>query len=414
MKINKHSIENVLFKIFVVLLPTQTALHFWPDYSFVFGIRVDYLSPAVYATDLLIISMLVLWVARRGFKIVKRPIFLSLIFVSFFVAFVNIITSSVPIISLYRWLKILEALMLVLYLRNLPEDTFIKSIKLLVFSAVGFSLLGLSQFLKGGTLGGVFYFLGERNFNMATPGIALVNMFGQNYLRVYSTFSHPNSMAGYLGVILILLLGFRKTLSKYLLYFGGAVVLACFLLTFSLSSCVALIACIIFVALTYKSKTKVFLIKIFLFISILFSLSLPLFSRTLYFETKSLGESFYLRADFNFIAGEMIAERPLLGEGLGTFVSNVNRFKGLYSYQWWLQPVHNIFLLLFAEVGIFGGLLLVGLPFFFLKNERVNKVIVTILLFVLFTGLFDHYWLTLQQNLFLLAYVLGYSQKHHH
>jgi predicted Abi (CAAX) family protease len=64
-----------------------------------------------------------------------------------------------------------------------------------------------------------------------------------------------------------------------------------------------------------------------------------------------------------------------------------------------------------SEVGI-GGLLL--LYFLFSKIlggllYRRNTGIFLAVIFIMITGLFDHYWLTLQQNMLLLAFVVGSS-----
>ena len=49
------SVERYLVNLFVFLIPTQLALHFWLPGSFVFGIRVDYLAPSIYLTDILFV-----------------------------------------------------------------------------------------------------------------------------------------------------------------------------------------------------------------------------------------------------------------------------------------------------------------------------------------------------------------------
>ncbi|MEK7497805.1 MAG: hypothetical protein AAB656_02715, partial [Patescibacteria group bacterium] len=48
---------DFLFGLLVILLPTQIALHIWPDWALVQGIRVDYLAPAIYLTDIIIVAL---------------------------------------------------------------------------------------------------------------------------------------------------------------------------------------------------------------------------------------------------------------------------------------------------------------------------------------------------------------------
>ena len=44
--------ENFLLILFLLLIPTQLGKHFWPDWSSVLGIRIDYLSPTLYLVDI--------------------------------------------------------------------------------------------------------------------------------------------------------------------------------------------------------------------------------------------------------------------------------------------------------------------------------------------------------------------------
>ncbi len=76
-----------------------------------------------------------------------------------------------------------------------------------------------------------------------------------------------------------------------------------------------------------------------------------------------------------------------------------------------LQPVHNIFLLVAAEAGLVGLLIFLWfLTLTFRKQLGVgNWGLITSLLVILVLGMTDHYWLTLQQNQLLLAIVLGLS-----
>ncbi len=59
----------------------------------------------------------------------------------------------------------------------------------------------------------------------------------------------------------------------------------------------------------------------------------------------------------------------------------------------WLQPVHNIYLLILSETGIFGVL---GFAYLLLKSKKNLPLFI-----LLFLGLFDHYPLTLQTGLLL-------------
>src|SRR5215469_9265549 len=54
----KNKIESLLLSLFFLLLPTQLGKHSWPDFSYVSGIRIDYLSPIIYVTDVILVLLL--------------------------------------------------------------------------------------------------------------------------------------------------------------------------------------------------------------------------------------------------------------------------------------------------------------------------------------------------------------------
>jgi hypothetical protein len=82
---------------------------------------------------------------------------------------------------------------------------------------------------------------------------------------------------------------------------------------------------------------------------------------------------------------------------------------GLY-----LQPVHNIFVLITAETGVVGLLLFLWLWFATFRRItnyelRITGTLFSLLVIILITGSLDHYWLTLQQGQLLFATVIGLS-----
>ncbi len=110
---------------------------------------------------------------------------------------------------------------------------------------------------------------------------------------------------------------------------------------------------------------------------------------------------------------EIIKNNFLFGTGLGHYLFAEAKFPLHYSY-FFLQPVHNVFLLFLSQ----GGILLMGyLLFVIYKFSKSNfqSIIFNLpsyilpLLVILITGMFDHYWLTLQQNLLLMGVVGGFA-----
>ncbi len=384
-------IEKGLVLILIFLIPTQLAIHLWPSWAFIFGIRIDYLSPTIYLTDVLVFIILSLWIFQ-DFKIIKKIIFKHKVFLTLFLILIilNTIFSTSIFPTLYKWIKILEFVFFAVYLSNslkiIGKDLIFKT---LFLSLIFFSLIGIDQFIIGKTIGGLLYFFGERSFTISTPGIALVKISGQDFLRAYSTFPHPNALAGYLGASTIFLFVnsfFKNNRNKQSLaksefgkrFFGLLIITGCFLLTFSLTAFLSLIIII----LLKKHYSKFFILLI------LASLLMPIISDT-FFQKFHFAKNISERLDLAKVSGKLISENFLMGTGLNTNLT----FSRL------LQPVHNIFLLTLSETGIFGLLFLVSL---FHKSLKFSPLILT---FIIITGVFDHYWLTLQQNLLLLSLI---------
>src|SRR5258708_7302172 len=342
-------LQNKLFTVFILLLPVQLGLHFWPDWALVSGIRVDYLAPAIYLTDLVVIGLLIV-----SFKDLKKINLFSLIAVGIF-----------ALLNIYFPLSIA-----VIY-----SDT-----------------IAIAQFFLGRTIGGIFYLLGERSFGINTPGIALVNIMGKWFLRPYGTFGHPNALAGFLGVSLIFLYYSKKNTIQKIAIVLGAITL---LLTFSQNAWLSLILAI----MLFKFRKIVFSLVIFL--SILF----PIVSKIILAKF-NFGQSIAQRLELAYLAGMVFSKVALIGVGAGNFVTALPKLIYANNFNWLLQPVHNIFLLILTETGIIGLLL-----FFYLLTKTIRETSPA-LLFILFTGLLDHYWLTQQQNLLLLGVVIGLCVTH--
>jgi hypothetical protein len=392
-------INKAIVYLLVFLLPSQLALHFWPSWAFVFGIRVDYLAPTVYLTDILVFTLI--FVNIKIYKEYSKYLLWLFLFALF-----NIYFSTLPPVSLYKWVKIFEFVGLGIYFAKSLVPTK-DVIKVLIVSAVSFSLIGVCQFFLGRSIGAALYFLGERTFNTMTPGIALVNLFGQTFLRAYSTFSHPNSLAGFLGISLIL---FFNTRSRHFYQTAGLViVIAGFGLTFSLAASLAISFLLIAKLFIFKTKHFEKFVFVTLFLSFVISIASPLFSKNLLIYGKQFGQSYLQRVELSFLAGKMVSEKFLTGQGLNTFVINSPRLEGIMSHTWLLQPVHNIPLLVFSETGALGMLMLFVLFFRLLKKGYLvgNTTLVIALMFVIITGSMDHYWFTLQQNMLLVSILLG-------
>ena len=113
------------------------------------------------------------------------------------------------------------------------------------------------------------------------------------------------------------------------------------------------------------------------------------------------------------IALKMIEANPFVGVGLNNFIPQLPNYWQQYGMTYWLQPVHNIYLLVAVEAGLVGWLIFLWFLILTFKKLLVANrwSLITALSVILALGLFDHYWLTLQQTQLLLVVVFGLSWR---
>ncbi len=373
---------NFILQLIILFLPTQLGWHFWPDFSRVAGIKIDYLSPTFYFTDFL----LLLYIASNFSQVLswfKKNLNPSLILLSF--SFLNTFLSVSPINTSFWWLRLFLYLLFFLCLR-LQKVSWLQIKASLIFSTALVIVIQVLQTLHQGSLNGPLYWLGERSFTFSTPGLAKISLLGQEILRSPSLFSHPNSLAGYLLVVCYLLFVFKSTLWPKIAF------ILSLLLTFSKGSLLAFLLVIIL------RISPTVLISSFLF----FSLLQPFFP--------SLPDSLTFISDRLFFMDSFkrfFTSHPLFGLGLGGYIPALGQsLSGAFLTPAKLQPIHNLFLLALSEVGLFGfslfGLLLTQKAPFFKKPRLLGLIAL-----VCITGAFDHYWWTLPQDRLILFLALS-------
>jgi hypothetical protein len=375
-------------------------MHFWPAWSYLNGIRIDYLSPTVYLTDCLILAAFLLSVFR--FKFLKTVwIFAKSAFIRLIILLLLLnlyFSQSVPnsLVYLLRWSEIVFTVIFVSQCLKADVNAEKKLLVTLSISVGVTALVGLAQFHLNKSVDGLFYWLGERRFSASTPGIALARFpgLGQSIrLRPYSIFSHPNSLAGFLVVGVFLLNELQVRYKQLVIIISSIVVL----LTLSLPS----IASMFLFPLANQKKPIRKVAQIGTVLIILFVLSVS-----------KEPQSILQRKNHFVMALEIVNQNPIWGVGPGNYIrashemkSSSSLFKGAQDSR---QPVHNVPLLLLAELGIpLSALLLLAL---YKANKKIKKLSLVLgisLAAIIFTSMFDHYWITLQQNRLLLAVVLG-------
>jgi O-antigen ligase len=412
-------LEEIIFYLLILLLPTQLGLHFWPSSSYVYGLRIDYLSPTIYCTDLLI-ALLLLTLLTRSFllkKLFKKGSYRkrAWIFVWLFVLICGIVISKSPSVGIYGLIKIAELVFFGSYcsfvfpVKNMLKNT----IRLLSIGVIYEGALAIAQSLSKSSLNGPLYFLGERSFNGQTPGIANASLAGQLILRPYATFSHPNMLAAFLLISMsfILFFIFKETPKKSKGIYLIALAIGSFALALTMSRVAILLYSFLIITIVVKKyyKQTILLLLAILLVVIIFS---PIKYRFINLSLSDL--SVVQRQELMSASLLMFKNNPILGVGVNNFLINLPLYEKL-NEGFYLQPVHNIYLLVLSQTGIIGAIFFtwfLGKTFYFFKKQKNNSNIIfaktTIFIIVLALGFFDHYFLTLQQGQLLAALAFGF------
>lgn len=383
--------SKILIFVFILLLPTQLGKHFFLPFSYISGVRVDYLAPTLYLTDLIVVLLFLL-----NFNFLRTLLTNKKLILGLTLLLIPVLLAISPLESIYKYVKILELVFVCAIFRK----KYITNKNLLIAFFLGsvFELILLIfQFVTKHSLGGVFYFFGERYLSLSSPNVAKATVAGIEILRPYGTFSHPNSLAGFY----LLLFFFFAANNK----FGDSWIKKIFLFICSIL--------ILFSFSKLAIGIFVFLNIIFYFVKKQVKLCLPcLLSRMatfcllglIFFFAKTDPTSLDKRLELIGNAFKVILSHPWFGVGLGNYLFAQNSFPTRFIY-FLNQPVHNIFLLFISEVGV-----LVAFTLTLINYKQIicliKKHAYVLLVFVL-TGFFDHYWLTLQQNFLLMGVIFA-------
>ncbi len=382
------NIEKALFFLTVLFLPTQLGKHFWPDFSYIYSLKIDYLSPTLYFWDFLVLGLILVWVFgdikdRIVIRVNKLAITLLLIFI--LSQTLSLFGAQNFFGGLFRLWQFFIAALFGVYIASNNRDFLRNRLFWGLSLAVIFeSLLSVYQFFAGRNMG--LWVLGEREFNLATPMIATFNFYGQVFLRPYGTMSHPNVLGAFLVLSIPLLFIIRG--GKYERFLAIALGMVSALLTFSRGAIVVLFAECFFM---FRKKLIFLVIPIILTLPFLYVRFDSIFN----FDNLSIVR----REELAHFAIDQFSKNPLTGIGLNNFITEIASSSLVSGPSRFLQPVHNIFLLTLAESGITGlsgflGLFLIPIWLMLKRESRISYLFLAII----FLGSFDHYLLTLPQG----------------
>lgn len=392
------------------------------------GLKSDYLSPTVYLTDLLIwwllLFIILRWIIQYYFQR-TRPHF-STSLKSYFLLGAGVVAVSLisigysvnPATGWWHVGKLIEFISFGGLVGWAIKNPLLRRQLVLSF-LLGMllqTLLALAQFGLDHSLG--LWVLGERSFDINTLGVARADIDGRLMLRSYGTFPHPNVLALWLVVTSVFSTYYAFINRDYFtkLFFAVLTVLFGLAILTTLSRIEILLwlmattCLLVWSARSALSKFSINTFTLMIIFTVLLAgvwfgpVELDRFQSLSDVDTTTITE----RLQLNQVAIGLWQGHPLTGVGIGSFVSYLTPPPRIGDVPF-VQPVHNLYLLVATEIGIIGlvfVLTLLGLGCYRAYLSR-NYLLLLVSLIVVVAGLFDHYFWSLQQGGLLWWSIVG-------
>jgi len=287
--------------------------------------------------------------------------------------------------------------------------------------------LGWFQVLTGGSPSSTF--LGLAVHQAAQLGQSVVETESGRILRAYGSLSHPNVFGGFLAVgvmcVAWLVHRFRFDVKRWWLMVPILVLSATVVITFSRSAWLALIVgFLVLLGLMFWYKKippreaiplgSLALVAVLVTLLMFHSVVFTRFQPNTRLEAQSIRER---SGEYTHVL-DVVRQNPFTGVGIGAYT------QALYDLDpggesWGYQPIHNTFLLIFAETGLLGFLLFVR---WFTAIDQVNWKVrskangmfgMALGSLILVLAFFDHYpwssWSGLALMAFCFALMLRWS-----
>jgi len=385
---------------FIFLLPTQLTKHYWPSWSYVQGIGIDYLAFKISVLDILSIIIVILhWQHYLSFSKIVKGISTLIILLGM----LNSFFAVREIHTLLLWIGLAShTLALLIIVKNIRKYLTIIVVGIATSTAIQIILV-MMQFMSQSSIQGVWYWLGERKIIMSLPDIAKIYVNGREFLRPYGTFSHPNALGGYYMLLFFFMIWFKKNILHTRLQILGAniVIFICpylILSSFSKTAIIGFVIGSIILILNDKVYRKC---KFCLVARVVMLLTITFIFAQLSGDPDSLTKRWVLIQN----ALQVIAQYPLWGVGFGNYVAAQATILMPMKFSSLFQPVHNVLLLVISEFGI-GGLTVIYMIIRRLMGIGIRYVLpMSIALPVIITMMMDHYWVTAIQNQTLIIFV---------
>jgi len=428
-KILEKIVEFGLY-LYIFLLPLQTRW-IWRE-DFLNGQYWEYGSLSLYTTDvvfvLIVLARLFVFPKMRDSRSLTR---MSVVIGAFFL--ISFASTFWSVNNSVSWFAISRLLMgiLLFWMLECSKLRWERINTALVSAGVIQAILGIYQFFAQQVAANKYFGMAAHSPDVL--GDSVVETVGGRFLRAYGSFPHPNILAGFLVVCLIIIIGYlfkayrnRSENIVCILFAVTSFVIICYglILTFSRTAWVVLVLVLLIlfiVSLWHRDQYRLrILAPVALWIALVVSFSVFLLPDL--WQTRLMGgrleeQSRVERISLYKNAFQIIGDEWHRGVGIGAYTQALYNQDNSYDV-WEYQPVHNIFVLVTAETGVFGGLMFI---FFVVEFFRASfwkhwRRLVTTSWFtaysisfiaLLLIGLFDHYLWSIASGITLFWLVLG-------
>lgn len=425
-------------QLFLFLLPWQTVWIYRE--LFIQGAKWQYGTLTFYATEILlwfIVFLFIGWYLQKSklfskaieFSWSKDRMFLFTCLLFIIYCFLSLFWSLDPNLALQSSLWILEALLIFLVISVGPVSSMNLAPWFIAGGAVQ-GILALAQFFFQSTFS--LSWLGLAAHPVGEAGVSVVENNGiGRWLRAYGSFAHPNILGGYLTFCLIVLLSFfsNKIFSqryKNVLFLLSSICLVIgIVFSFSRAAWLVSVSALLFLPLharlerelNFKTIVHSIFPALATFLLLIVAL-FPLVQTRLTIESRLEQQSVEQRITGLEVSSKIISDNLLFGVGIGNYTAELIRLIP-DKPGWFYQPVHNVFALIFAEIGLVGWLLLSlvfisWVYFLFYSHDVPPRVVyfVSVVIFSLFViGSLDHYLVSSYTGWIVLGVCFGFISK---
>ena len=423
---------NYLIYLLAFILPLQT--HYLIKAGSINQQSWEFGNIMLYGTDILLILIILASLANKNFEQLKNNKTIQAIkwpaTALIIIATASIMAAPDKALALYGLTRLVLGLVL---FAIVTSSTVSKKllITLIIASAVLQANWGAAQFLTQSTAANKW--LGTSLHQSGELGTSVIEALGpdgrwERWLRAYGGFTHPNVLGGFLALALILTLGMTlkekvseadsKKFNAYNSFWNLSLVFISTALFFTFSRNAILASSLgVLVIISYSlgqwKKLLAPLIIIMITVSACYwhygYIYQARFVANSRLETKSTTE----RADLTKNSLALIKNKDLLGSGINNFGLAVHEQLDSKQSAFWYQPVHNVFLLIAAEIGILGLVSFLLILFWSFKNsyQAKNYLQLALGLAMLCLMSLDHYLWTSAFGIYLFWLMLGLTSR---